>query len=145
VGHQQRGDPGAAAQVQEHLLQVAAGDGVERAKGLVEQHHARFGRQGTRHGHPLTLPAGELVRPAGAERRRRQPHQVERAHGGRLGIGAAHQPRHQRRVAQHRPVRQQAALLRHVADTAAQRDRVERAHVGPRHPRPRRHRARSGD
>ena len=77
VGDQQRRQPRRPAQVEEHRLEVAAGDGVERAEGLVEQQRAGAGGQRPGERDALPLPARQLVRPAGGELRRRQADQFQ--------------------------------------------------------------------
>ena len=93
--------------------------GVQRGERLVEQHHRGRRREGPGQRHPLLLAAGELVRQPGAHRER-QPHQVEQLRdAGALAAGAA---RHaEGDVARDVQVREQRALLRHVADPAALR------------------------
>ena len=46
----------------EHLLQIRARDGVERAERFVEQHHSRVRRERAGHRHALALTARELSR-----------------------------------------------------------------------------------
>jgi hypothetical protein len=53
-----------ALDVQQLILQVCAGDRVDRAERLVHQHDRRVGRQGARQAHALLLAARELARVA---------------------------------------------------------------------------------
>ena len=78
--------PDAAAQVEEHRLEVAAGDGVERTERLVEQQRAGAGGQRPGEGDALTLAARQLVRPARGELRRRQP---DERPGPRRGVAGS--------------------------------------------------------
>ena len=119
VRHEQRRQPRARPQRQEHRLQIAPGDGIERAERFIEQHHRCAGGEGPREGDALALSTRELMRPAGAELRDRQPHEVERGRREACRISAPSEPRHEGRVLRHRPVRQQPAVLRHVADATA--------------------------
>ena len=54
-------------QAQELVLQALAVDRVDRAEGLVHQHHRRVGGERPRDADPLLLAAGELRRVAVAE------------------------------------------------------------------------------
>lgn len=55
--------------------QRLAHNGVQRPKGLVQQHQARVAGQRTRHGHALPLPARQLRRVAAAQAL--QPRQLQ--------------------------------------------------------------------
>lgn len=59
------------------VLEVVAGDRVDRAEGLVHQEDGRVGGERPRHPDPLLLAAGELARVAALELARVQAHQVE--------------------------------------------------------------------
>jgi hypothetical protein len=128
VRDEQRRHPRPGPQLEEHRLEVAARDGVKRPERLIEQHHRRAGRDGTRERHALALPAREQMRPAGAERRNRQAHEIERRRRERRSIRAPDEAGHERRILGDRPVRQQAAVLGHVADPTAQAHRVGGRH-----------------
>jgi hypothetical protein len=65
-----------SAKLKEGVLNVGAGNGIERTKGLVEEQQLRSSSQRSRERHALALPAGELSRPPIAESRRLQPNQV---------------------------------------------------------------------
>ena len=64
-------------QVLQLVLHLLAQLPVERAQRLVEQHQARLEDQGARHGDPLLLAAGELLRAAVGQAV--QPHHRQRA------------------------------------------------------------------
>jgi hypothetical protein len=57
---------------QQLVLQVAPGQRVEGAEGLVHQHDRRIERQHARDRHPLAHAAGQVLRIARAEFRQRQ-------------------------------------------------------------------------
>lgn len=61
VSHQHRGDFGPRTDRQQFVLHVLAGQGVQRAKGLVQQQHARAGHQAASNRHPLRHAARQLI------------------------------------------------------------------------------------
>ena len=63
VGREDEGRPVAAVDLLHESHDRLAGDRVEVGGGLVGENDHRVGHQGSRHRHPLALPAGELVRP----------------------------------------------------------------------------------
>ena len=63
VGDEHQNGPPLLPEVQEVVLQLGAGEGVERRKRLIEQQHRRPGDQRAGDGDALGLPAGELARP----------------------------------------------------------------------------------
>jgi hypothetical protein len=52
-----------APEVEQMILQVAPGEGVERGERLVQQQHFRLRHQRARNRDPLRLPAGQFARP----------------------------------------------------------------------------------
>ena len=113
------------------LLERAPRDGVERAERLVHEHEGRIGRERPCDPDPLALAARKLARPAGRELAGGKVHHREelfRASAAPL-LAPAEQAGHDRDVLLDVPVRKKSALLDHVADPAAQRDRVLRRHV----------------
>ena len=124
--------PSDAEDVAQVVVQLGADERVERAERLVEQQHLGVEHQRAHQADALALAARQLGRVA-----------VE-AVGGEAGQGAqlveaardaggvpAEVARHQRRVVRGGEVREQPAVLDHVADAAAQRlDRVRRR-AGP--------------
>ena len=115
----------------EALLQPGAGDRVEGAEGLVEQHHR--GLRGERAGDrdALRLAAGELVREAVAHGRGVELDEVEE--GVHAGVDAATVPAEERRgdgdVFGDGAVGEEPEALEDVPDAAAQGRRFNRAHV----------------
>ncbi|SKF62037.1 Uncharacterised protein [Mycobacteroides abscessus subsp. abscessus] len=113
-------------QAQQPLLQVAAHQRVDGPERFVHQQDVRVGRQRPGDTHPLLLTARELVRvavghgPVEAD----QVHQFVGPGAGLLAAGAV-QHRDSGDVVDHLAVRQQPALLHHVADPSAQVHRVE--------------------
>ena len=73
VGHHHGGDAGLLADLHQLLLQVAAGEGIEGAEGLIEQQQPRPDRQGAGNRHPLLHASRQLGRKLVG--RRAQPHQ----------------------------------------------------------------------
>ena len=95
---------------------VGLGHRIDRAKRLVHQDHGRVGRQRPSETDTLSLPAGQLVRPAIAKRRRRQVHQRQQLvdTGGDPFLAPAEQPWHRGDVAGNRAMGEQADVLHHV-------------------------------
>lgn len=120
----------ASAERGERVLELRSGDRIERTERLVEKQHRGFRRQGAGNRDTLALSAGELPRPSAGESRRIEADKRQRLAGARGGVPYATQAQHQFDVSLHAPVRQQAAVLRHVADSTSEVDRVERGRVG---------------
>src|SRR5262249_20076464 len=59
------------------LLQLGAGDGIERSEGLVHEQDLRISSQGARQADSLPLSSGQLVRITGGELIEGQSHKVE--------------------------------------------------------------------
>ena len=104
-----------------------AGEGIERAERLVHQHDARLCGQRARDADALALAAGEFVRKAVAVLRAIEPHQVEQFVDprGDLRRGRAEQFRRDADIAGDADMRKQPAALEHIADAAAQADRID--------------------
>ena len=79
VGDEQHGRNGAAGlfpEIEQDVLELAAGDIVERAERLVqEQHFSAIGEDG-RDGDPLQHAAGKLARPGPLDMRKADPAQI---------------------------------------------------------------------
>ena len=129
VGDEEDRLPDLGLQAEELVLEALAVDRVDRAEGLVHQHHRRVGGEGPGDADPLLLSAGELAREAVAEVRI-EPDQVEQLADALVGAlpVPAEQLRDRGDVLGDRPVREQADLLDHVADLPAQLGRVAVAH-----------------
>ncbi|MNS94377.1 hypothetical protein D3C72_1285920 [compost metagenome] len=120
-----------ALHLQELVLDALAVDRVDRTEGLVHQQHRRIGRQRADHADALLLPARQLARvaaehQAGIELHHR--HQLARALAALLLV-PAEQARHHHDVLFDGHVREQADLLDHIADLAAQGHAVDAAGV----------------
>ena len=100
--------------------------GSSAPKGLVHQQNRRIGGERARHSHSLALAAGKLVRIAPQELRRIEADERQQFLHARADAlrRPAFEARHQRDVLLDGVVRKQPGLLNHVADVAAQRDRV---------------------
>ena len=123
VRHHHRREPEPIVQRADLLLEQIAGDRIEGPERLVHQQDRGLRRERPRDAHPLPLPARE---------RRRRPIPVDpRLEADRIeqfvdpfrdpGRRPAHEPGHGADVLAHRPVREQADRLHHVADAPAQR------------------------
>ena len=88
VGDQQDGFADAGEQVAQHGLHLGAGEGIERAEGLVHQQDAGIGGEGAGEADALALAAGELPGIAGAELGEVEPGEGE-DFGGALFLLAA--------------------------------------------------------
>ena len=131
VGDHQDGLAGGRVDADHLGLQRVAGDRVERAEGLVHEQDVGIGGKRAGEADALLLAAGELMRAAVAEGRRielDQGHQFVDALVDAL-LRPAEQARHGGDVVADAPVRKQADRLDDVAETAAQRDRIERGDV----------------
>ena len=113
------------------VLQRSAHDRIDRAERFVHQEYARLGGQRPRDAGALLFAARELARVAIAVRRRLEVHerkQFVNAAGDARAI-PAEQRGHHTDVGADREVRKKTDGLDHVADTAAQHHRIERAHI----------------
>jgi len=75
VGHKQDRRLRLAPQVQELIVQIPAGEGIQRGEWFVQQQHARIGPECPGDGDPLLLPTGQLARPAVGMLRQTDPFQ----------------------------------------------------------------------
>ena len=135
VGDHDRGQPELAVQRAIIVAERVAGEGIERAERLVHQHDARLCGERPRHADALALAAGKFMRQAVAVLRAVEPHQIEQFVDprGDLRRRRAEQLRRDADIAGDAHMRKQPAALEHIADAAAQPDRIDR---GAR-PRPR--------
>ena len=122
VGDEDDGLADVLLQAQELVLQLLAGDGVDRPERLVHEHHRRVGREGPGDADALALPAGQLLGVATAVDRRVHADEVEHLVDAGLDPVAAplEQLRDRRDVLRDRQVREQPDLLDDVADAPAQ-------------------------
>ena len=113
------------------VAERVAGEGIERAERLVHQHDPRPRRQRPGDADALALAARQFMRKTVAILRAVEPHQVEQfVHPrGNLRRRRAQQFRRDPDIAGDADMRKQSAALEHIADAAAQRDRIDRAHV----------------
>ncbi len=101
---------------QDQLLNLLAGEGVERAERLVHEQHARIGGERPGNADALLHAAGELVDPL--PREVGKPDEVEHRAGPRLALGPRHalHPQAEGDVLQHaEPGHQGVALEHHAA------------------------------
>ena len=120
-------------QVEELLLEALPGDGVDGAERLVHQQDGRIPAQGPGHADALALAARELVGEPPPVLVGVEPDQVEQL--PHPGVHAspipAEEAGHRGDVVRHTPVREEPALLDHVADAPAQVDGVDLQDVRP--------------
>jgi hypothetical protein len=111
-------------QLHHHVQHLAHHLGVERAGGLVEQHHDRVHAQRAGDGHALLLAARELAGELVLVRH--QAHAVEHLQAalGVVLVAAQHLDLRQRQVLGHAQVREQLEVLEHHAHAAAQLGQV---------------------
>ncbi len=116
----------------ELTLQLGANDRIDGAERLVHQQDGWVGCQGAGDADALLLATGQLGR---ILRRQRavEPDDLEQLGGAGVAtpLVPAEQARHGGHVVDHRTVREQPALLDHVADAAAQLVTGHRQHVAP--------------
>ncbi|KAG1315107.1 hypothetical protein G6F62_013814 [Rhizopus arrhizus] len=124
VRDEQHGGAGRLPDADQFLLQVAAGNGVDRAEGFVHQQKVRLDGQGAGNAYPLRLPTGQLVGPAAAV----VPHACQLQRGiDALRLFHAIQPQAFQAVADvaaDRAPGHQAAVLEHDGARAASRARL---------------------
>jgi hypothetical protein len=119
VGHEDDRLAKPPLKLQQFVLEPAADDGVDGAKGLVHQQHRRVGGESPRHPGPLALPARKLagiaVAHAGLE-----VDQVDQFVHPLVDTGAvpAEEPGDRGDVLGESPVGEEPDLLNHVADSS---------------------------
>ncbi len=120
-----------ALHLQKLVLDHFTVDGVHRAEGLIHQQYRRICRQRADHADTLLLAAGHLARIAVKKLTRIQRHHIHQLFGTGFtpGFIPAQHARHHGNVLFDGHVREQANLLNHVADVAAQRHRIHPAGV----------------
>ncbi|MPM25488.1 hypothetical protein SDC9_71983 [bioreactor metagenome] len=108
------------------LLQAVPGDGVQRAEGLIHQHYGRRGRQRPQHADALLLTAGKLRGIFPGILLIGHIHQRQQVPHGLLPLlpGVLQKLGHHRDILLHRHIGKQPDLLDHIADAAAQLNRV---------------------
>ena len=136
VGHEDRGEAELAADAPERLLQAVAGERIERAERLVEQHEPRRAASARATPTRCCWPPESVVGTAVAERRRRaRPAPAARRRARDAFRVPAEQARRHGDVLADRQVREQPDLLEHVADArGAARCGLEVARVARRRP-----------
>src|SRR5712691_6754148 len=110
----------------EFALELGAGDGIERAEGLVHEQNRRVGGEGAGDADALTLAAGEFAGAAAGEFARIEADKVEHfvdAGGGAGGI-PFFQSGNEGDVFRNREMREKARLLNDVPDAAAKADGI---------------------
>src|SRR6185369_8762794 len=97
----------------EFMLQLRAGDGIERAKRLVHEENLRVSGQRTGQTNTLALSAGKLVRIASGKLVVRQPHELQDLFhtGSNARLVPVFKPRDKRNVLLDRVVRKKACFL----------------------------------
>jgi hypothetical protein len=127
VGHQQGGLSEALFQVQELAVELQTGQGVQGSERLVQEDEGGIGGEGAGEGHALALAPGELAGIAigvGVRTEADQLQHLARPLPATVAV-PAEEAGDELDVALHPPVGDQAAVLRHVADPAAQDDGIE--------------------
>jgi hypothetical protein len=130
VGDQHGGESQLAPDRQEGGLEVGPRDRVQCPERLVQQHDFGTERQRARHRDSLPLAAGQVPGPTPRERLGLEPHQPQRGARLRFSVRLAPQPGYQSHVPENPPVGQEAALLRHIPDGAAEEHRISPGHIG---------------
>ncbi len=105
------------------ILQVGAGEGVERGERLVEQQHLRPRHERTRDRDALRLPAGQLARPSASLFGK--PNSIKRSRDALAAIGRVRNSKAD--IVGDAQPRQQPRFLEHDADLLVRRgDRLGR-------------------
>jgi uncharacterized OsmC-like protein len=130
VGDEDGGLAQGLFEVQELAVQLEAGEGVEGAERLVEKDEGRIGSEGAGEGDALALAAGELGGITAGVDGEIEAH--ERQHFAGSGLAALAVPAQEAGdeldVLIDPPVRNEAAVLGHVANSPAQGDGVQPGH-----------------
>ena len=126
VGDEDNGFAEAAGEGAEFALELGAGDGIERAEGLVHQKDGRIGGEGTSDADALALAAGKLARTAmrefaGIEADKMQ-HFID-AGGDARGI-PLFQNGNESDILSNREVGEKTGILNDVTDAAAEADEI---------------------
>ena len=131
VGHEEHRLGELALEAQQLLLEPLANERIDRPERLVHEQDRRVRRERPGDADSLALAARQLRREPRAVRGRVETDEREQLLGAcpPPSLGPAEQARHGRDVLEHGLVREQAGLLDHVADAAAQLDRVARLDV----------------
>ena len=126
VGHDHDGLPEILLQLLEFALDFGTGERIERAEGLVHQQNGRIGSE--RPGDPdaLSLSAGKFVGIAARIFVGLSPTSASKCRNARTNalFRPTFQTRQQRNIFFDGVVREEADVLNHVPDLAAQGDRV---------------------
>src|SRR5271168_1692323 len=126
MSYEQYGLVYAGQQFAQHVLHLAPGERIKRAKGLVHQQYGRVGGQRPCQTDALPLPSGELVWIAPPKFLRVEAdhrHQFQRTRTY-LALVPALQLQHDANIALDLEMRKEAGFLHHVTDAAPQSDRV---------------------
>ena len=113
MGDEDHGAAGLGPELQQVVVQLVAGDLVQRRKGFVHQDQPRPGHQRPRNRHPHLHAAGQFARIGGKEFL--QPDQAQRLHHVILdrAIAFAAQPQRQPDILRHRRPGHQRRFLEH--------------------------------
>ena len=119
--------PESLLETAEFPLQLEAGDGVQRAEGLIEEQQGRVDGEGARHADPLALAARQFVRKPRRKCVRVEAHQHEQlAHASLDAIlRPLLEPRQQPHVRRNRKMRKESDFLNHVSDATPELRRCD--------------------
>ncbi len=118
----------AADKSAEFALKLGAGDGIERAEGLVHEQNGGISCESAGHADALTLASGEFARAAMREFARIEADKMEHfidTLGSASGI-PAFEGRDESDVFRNREMGEEAGILNDVTDATAETDRVPR-------------------
>ncbi|HMD37363.1 MAG TPA: hypothetical protein VKH42_20450 [Vicinamibacterales bacterium] len=112
-------------------MQLGARHRIQCAERLIHQQQRRIDGQRTRDTNALSLSPRQLVGPAIGERVRSQSHQIEQLDRASMGsiIRPFFQTRNDRNVRSDRHMREETDVLKDVASTPTQTDRIPVARV----------------
>ena len=116
----------APGQRAEFALKLGAGDGIERAEGLVHQQDRRIGGEGTGNTHALALAAGEfpgVTMPEFTGVEANKPQHLPDAGGGAGGI-PSFQIGNESDIFRDSEMGEEPSVLNDVADAAAEAGKV---------------------
>src|SRR5882762_1640021 len=124
VGDKDDGLPKTAGQGAEFALELGAGDGIERAEGLVHKENGRIGGERSGDSDTLTLAAGKLARAAMREFARSEADKLKHFIDARCGAGGipTFQAGDETDVFRHGEMGEQAGILNDVTYATAEAD-----------------------
>ena len=131
MSNEQNGFPEASLNAKKLILQIQAGDGIDRSERLVEQHDIRIEHERSRKPDSLLLSARELMRVSVAELTWLEPDKFQQLicpliHPSPVPL---HETRNDRDILLDCHMWEEADLLNHISEPTAQLYRIDRLNI----------------